>query len=163
MEVKKNNYITPKGFAKLESELKELLKVERPEILKLIQWAASNGDRSENADYLYGKKRLREIDKRIRFLNTRINSAVIIDPSKINSEKIQFGAKVKVSDDDGNEKTFSIVGIDEVDTARGLISWQSPIGNALLGKEIGDEVLIRIPVGQINFEILEIAYTEIVI
>ncbi len=163
MEVKKNNYITPKGFAKLESELKELLKVERPEILKLIQWAASNGDRSENADYLYGKKRLREIDKRIRFLNTRINSAVIIDPSKINSEKIQFGAKVKVSDDDGNEKTFSIVGIDEVDTARGLISWQSPIGNALLGKEIGDEVLIRIPAGQINFEILEIAYTEIVI
>lgn len=163
MEQKKNNYITPKGYQNLETELNELLHRERPEVLKLIQWAASNGDRSENADYLYGKKRLREIDRRIRFLNTRINLAVIIDPCKINSQKIQFGAKVKVLDDQGNKKVFTIVGVDEVNTSQGYISWQSPIGASLIGKTQGDEVVIKVPSGEIFFEILDIIYEKVVI
>lgn len=159
--MEKNNYISPKGHQKLITELEQLLKVERPEITKLIQWAASNGDRSENADYLYGKRRLREIDRRIRFLTQRLDAAVVVDPEKIKSEKIQFGATVDVVDEDGNEKRFTIVGVDEVDTAKGRISWQSPIGKTLLGKSEGDEVLIRIPAGEITFEVVSITYLAI--
>lgn len=156
--IKKTNYITPKGHQRLVDELNQLLKVERPEITKLIQWAASNGDRSENADYLYGRKRLREIDRRLRFLNGRINEAVIIDPIQTKSCKVQFGASVTVSDEEGNEKSYSIVGIDEVDTSKGYLSWKSPIGSALLTKEEGDEVIIRTPQGEIVFEIISIEY-----
>ena len=154
----KNNYITPQGNQKLLDELNQLMRVERPEVTKLVQWAASNGDRSENADYLYGKRRLREIDRRIRFLSQRLDAAVVVDPTTIRSEKVQFGATVKVSDEDENTRVFSIVGVDEVDTARGRISWQSPIGKALIGKSIGDEVLIRIPAGEISYEVIEITY-----
>ncbi|HLT22149.1 MAG TPA: transcription elongation factor GreB [Bacteriovoracaceae bacterium] len=156
--IKKTNYITPNGHQRLVDELNQLLKVERPEITKLIQWAASNGDRSENADYLYGRKRLREIDRRLRFLNSRINEAVIIDPLQTKSNKVQFGATVTVSDEEGNEKSYSIVGIDEVDTSKGYLSWKSPIGSALLTKEEGDEVVIRTPQGEIVFEIISIEY-----
>ena len=156
--IKKSNYITPLGYNRLVSELNELLRVERPEITKLIQWAASNGDRSENADYLYGRRRLREIDRRIRFLTSRIDDAVIVDPTKTKSNKVQFGATVTVSDEEGNEKTYTIVGVDEVDTSRGHLSWKSPIGSALIGKEEGDEALIRTPQGETVFEIIEIAY-----
>ena len=156
--IKKSNYITPQGYNRLVSELNELLRVERPEITKLIQWAASNGDRSENADYLYGRRRLREIDRRIRFLTSRIDDAVIVDPTKTKSNKVQFGATVTVSDEEGNEKTYTIVGVDEVDTSRGHLSWKSPIGSALIGKEEGDEALIRTPQGETVFEIIEIAY-----
>lgn len=157
----KNNYITPKGHQKLVTELDQLLRVERPEVTKLIQWAASNGDRSENADYLYGKRRLREIDRRIRFLTQRLDAAVIVDPEKIKSEKIQFGATVDVVDEEGNEKRFTIVGVDEVDTAKGRISWQSPIGKTLIGKSEGDEVLVRIPAGEITYEVVSIVYLAI--
>lgn len=154
----KNNYITPEGFKILTDELQQLLRVERPEITKLIQWAASNGDRSENADYLYGKKRLREIDRRVRFLTQRLDAAVIVDPTTIKSQKVQFGATVEIVDENGHSKTYTIVGVDEVDTARGHLSWQSPIGRSLLGKEEGDEVIIKVPTGEYSVEIVSIEY-----
>lgn len=159
--IQKNNYITPKGHQKLIDELEQLLRVERPEVTKLVQWAASNGDRSENADYLYGKKRLREIDRRVRFLTQRLDAAVVVDPAKISSDKVQFGATLEVSDEEGNLRKYSIVGVDEVDTARGRISWQSPIGKSLLGKEEGDEVLVKIPAGEVTLEIVKINYQPI--
>ncbi|WPU66024.1 transcription elongation factor GreB [Peredibacter starrii] len=159
--MEKNNYITPKGHQKLVDELDQLLKVERPEVTRLVQWAASNGDRSENADYLYGKRRLREIDRRVRFLSKRLDAAVIVDPLKITSDKIQFGATVEVTDEDGNERRFTIVGVDEVDTAKGRISWQSPIGKTLLGKNEGDEVIVKVPAGEITYEVVSITYKSI--
>lgn len=159
--MEKKNYISPHGHQKLVSELENLLRVERPEVTKLVQWAASNGDRSENADYIYGKKRLREIDRRIRFLTQRLDAALVVDPATINSNKIQFGATVKVMDEGGLEKTFTIVGVDEVDTAQGRISWKSPIGSSLLGKLEGDEVVIRIPVGESTLEVVSIKYQPI--
>ena len=159
--MEKNNYISPKGHQKLVQELEELVKNERPEVTKLVQWAASNGDRSENADYIYGKKRLREIDRRIRFLTQRLDKAVVVDPTKITSEKIQFGATVEVADEEGNIKKFTIVGVDEVDTARNRISWQSPIGRSLIGKSEGDEVIIKIPAGEVVYEVQSIAYQAI--
>lgn len=159
--MEKNNYITPKGHLRLVTELEQLLKIERPEVTRLVQWAASNGDRSENADYLYGKRRLREIDRRIRFLNQRLDAAVVVDPSQIKSTKVQFGATVKVEDEDGILKMFTIVGVDEVDTAKNRISWQSPIGRALLGKSVGEEVLVRVPSGEITYSVTNILYQPI--
>lgn len=152
------NYITPQGHKTLTDELHELLRVERPKVCQLVQWAAGNGDRSENADYQYGKKRLREIDRRVRFLTARLDAAVVVDPSTIKSEKVQFGATVKTLDEEGQEKTWSIVGIDEIDTKRGRISWQSPIGRALIGKSIGEEVEIVGPQGTHSIEIIKIEY-----
>ena len=159
--IQKNNYITPKGHKKLVDELEQLLRVERPEVTKLVQWAASNGDRSENADYLYGKRRLREIDRRVRFLTQRLDAAIVVDPATLNSEKVQFGATLEVTDEEGNIRKYSIVGVDEVDTARGRISWQSPIGKSLLGKQLGDEVLVKIPAGEVTLEIVKITYQPI--
>lgn len=159
--MEKNNYITPNGHKKLLDELNHLLRVERPEVTKLVQWAASNGDRSENADYLYGKRRLREIDRRIRFLTQRLDAAVVVDPTTITSTKVQFGATITVITDDGESRTFTIVGVDEVDTARGHISWQSPIGRTLIGKNEGDEVLVKIPAGEVTYEIETITYITI--
>lgn len=159
--MEKNNYISPQGHQKLVSELEHLLKTERPEVTRLVQWAASNGDRSENADYLYGKKRLREIDRRIRFLNQRLDNAVVVDPEKIASDKVQFGATVEVIDEEGLTKRFTIVGVDEVDTAKGRISWQSPVGKTLLGKSAGDEVLVKVPSGELVYEVVSITYKKI--
>ncbi|MGI4991885.1 transcription elongation factor GreB [Halobacteriovorax sp. GFR7] len=161
MAIKKDNYITPRGYAKLEEELNFLMKTERPEVTATVKWAASLGDRSENADYQYGKKRLREIDRRIRFLNTRINAALIVDPLSISSEKIQFGATVVLEDEDGNEKRYSIVGVDEVDTTKGLVSWKSPIARAMIGKEEGDEVIVQAPGDDFEYTIVEINYIDI--
>ncbi len=157
----KNNYITPQGQKKLLDELEQLLRIERPEVTKLVQWAASNGDRSENADYLYGKRRLREIDRRVRFLSQRLDASLVVDPASIKSTKVQFGATLQVLDEEGVSKTYSIVGVDEVDTAKGRISWQSPIGKALIGKTIGDEVLVKIPAGEVTLEIVTINYHPI--
>jgi len=126
-----------------------------------VAWAASNGDRSENADYLYGKKRLREIDKRVRFLVQRIEIAVVVDPAGVEADKVQFGATVIIGDEEGVTRTFSIVGVDEIDTGRGLISWKSPIGSSLIGKEVGDTIDVRTPKGVISYEIIEIIYREI--
>ncbi len=159
--MEKNNYISPLGHKRLVDELESLLKIERPEVTKLVQWAASNGDRSENADYLYGKRRLREIDRRIRFLNQRLDAAVIVDPLKINSSKIQFGATVELIGEDGGKKIVTIVGVDEVNTSIGRISWQSPVGKNLIGKSTGDEVLVKVPSGEIVYEVISVTYKPI--
>jgi transcription elongation factor GreB len=159
--MEKNNYITPSGHQKLLDELESLLRRERPEVTKLVQWAASNGDRSENADYLYGKRRLREIDRRIRFLTQRLDNAVVVDPLKVRSVKIQFGATVRLAGEDGKEKTLTIVGVDEVNTARGRISWQSPIGRSLIGKSCGDEIVVQTPSGEISYEVVALSYETI--
>jgi transcription elongation factor GreB len=161
MALKKDNYITPTGYQRLQAELQQLLRKERPEITQLIQWAASNGDRSENADYLYGRRRLREIDRRLRFLNQRLQAAVVVDPTSIQSDKVQFGATVEVSDEEGISKSYTIVGVDEVDTAQGRISWQSPIGKALLGKKVGDEAIIHVPAGEKCWEVVSIQFKTI--
>lgn len=159
---KEKNYITPKGFARLQDELNQLSRVERPEVTKTVAWAASNGDRSENADYIYGKKRLREIDKRTRFLTSRIDKAVVVDPTLTKSEKVQFGATVTIEDEDtGETKTISIVGVDEISTEKNQISWRSPLGSSLIGKQVGDTILIRIPIGTKTYEIMKIIYVNI--
>ena len=152
-------YITPKGLEKLKAELKELLHVERPQLVKTVAWAASNGDRSENADYIYGKRRLREIDKRAGWLAHRIEKATVVDTKLVKSDKVVFGAKVKVQDSDTEEVSeFQIVGEDEVNVELGCISWRSPIGGALLNKKVGDEVKVKRPVGDWYIEILSIEY-----
>jgi transcription elongation factor GreB len=158
---KEKNYITPKGLKKLLDELHSLNQIERPELLKTIAWAAALGDRSENADYIYGKKRLREIDRRVRFLSGRIDAAVEINPVKQSSNKVQFGATVVIENEEGEEKRISIVGVDEINTDKGQISWKSPLGTVLIGKEEGDSVEVRTPKGKINYEIIEIIYCEI--
>lgn len=152
------NYITPKGASRLKTELKELLDVERPKIVKTVSWAASNGDRSENADYIYGKRRLREIDKRIRFLTKRLDNAEIIDPLQQTGETVLFGATVTIEDEEEKLKTYSIVGVDETDPKKGHISWISPIGRALLKHKVGDTVTIRLPKGDEDFVLKRIEY-----
>ena len=158
--MKDKNYITPLGYQTLVDERDQLSKIERPEVVKVVSWAASLGDRSENADYQYGKKKLREIDRRLRFLNSRINTAEIIDPSKIKSEKIQFGAFVSLENEEGEIKNIQIVGVDETNTNAGKISWKSPLGKSLLGKVSGDEVETRTPGGVVLYTILDIKYWE---
>ena len=155
------NYITPAGFARLNSELKALVEVERPELVKTVAWAASNGDRSENADYIYGKKRLREIERRIRFLIKRLEIAEVVDPRDSEQERAFFGATVSYRDSRGAEHTVSIVGTDEVDPARGRVSWVSPIARALLKSREGDAVTLSTPAGDESLEVLRIRYEEL--
>lgn len=153
------NYITPAGYARLKNEALHLLNDERPELTKVIAWAASNGDRSENADYIYGKKRLREIDKRIRFLTKRMEAAEIVDPaSRIDCDQVFFGATVEVEDENGEAHIFRIVGVDETDTSRGHISWISPMAKALLKSRAGDEVTVKTPGGEQQLEIRDVRY-----
>ena len=161
-QMEKKNYITPIGHQRLKDELLHLLDVERPEIVKIVHWAASNGDRSENGDYLYGKKRLREIDRRIRFLNQRLEFAVVVDPaSREPTDEIYFGATVTYCNQKNEETTISIVGIDEVNLDKGHVSWISPIARALIKKREGDEVILPTPSGEETLEILEVRYEEI--
>jgi transcription elongation factor GreB len=158
----KKNYITPKGHLRLKEELLHLLDIDRPEVVKIVHWAASNGDRSENGDYIYGKKRLREIDRRIRFLNQRLEFAIVVDPaSREKTDQVFFGATVTYCDTQGEETTVSIVGIDEVNLDLGHVSWISPIANALIKKREGDEVPLQTPKGVEMIEILEVKYVEI--
>lgn len=155
------NYITAAGAQKLKDELSRLLKQDRPELVKVVQWAASNGDRSENGDYVYGKRRLREIDRRIRFLTQHLESAVIVDPKTQDPSRVLFGASVTVEDESGQEKTFRIVGQDEINPSQGWISWVSPVGKALLSHRVGDVVQVHIPKesdGSVEFEIKRISY-----
>ncbi len=155
------NYITPAGFKRLKDEALRLLDKERPELVRVIQWAASNGDRSENADYIYGKRRLREIDRRIRFLTKRLDAAVVVDPAtREPTDQVFFGATVVVRGS-GEEKTYAIVGIDEADVALGRISWISPLAKALLKAHEGDRVTLRTPAGSERLEILSVTYKAI--
>ena len=154
----KTNYITPDGFKKLQDEFKELFSNERPKLVQTVAWAAGNGDRSENGDYIYGKRRLREIDKRLQFLRDRIESAQVVDPKAIRSDKVVFGATVTIQDEDGQTKTYQIVGEDEIEPGQNKISWKSPMAKALLGKKVGDEIEIQRPAGDIYAEILKIQF-----
>ena len=156
------NYITPAGFRRLQEELDQLWKVERPALVQTITWAASNGDRSENGDYIYGKKRLREIDKRIRFLAKRLENAEVIDPAaRKESDQIFFGATVTVCGSDGEQRTFSIVGVDEAVPARGLVSWVSPLARALLKARVDDSVNLRLPGGVDELQVISVTYCTI--
>jgi transcription elongation factor GreB len=151
------NYITPAGFARLKAELARLVETERPEVVKTVAWAAALGDRSENADYIYGKRRLREIDRRVRFLIKRLESAEVVHSSGRDTDQVFFGASVKVRGKDG-EREITIVGVDEVEPARGLVSWRSPIARALIKAREGDSVVVRAPAGDEQLEILEVTY-----
>lgn len=155
------NYITPDGLQALRDELQQLTRVERPKVVEVVAWAAGNGDRSENGDYLYGKKRLREIDRRIRFLTKRIEIAQVVDPAQQkNRDRAFFGATVTYATADGSERTVRIVGIDEADLSRGKVSWVSPIAKALLKAREGDTVSLRTPAGIETIEVLEIRYDD---
>ena len=153
------NYITPAGYAALKAEFDELYRVERPKLVETIAWAASNGDRSENGDYIYGKRRLRQIDSRIRFLARRMEAAEVVDPAQQGSnDQIFFGATVTYSTRAGEEQTVQIVGIDETRPSSGLISWISPVARALLKAREGDVVALMTPAGREELEILEVRY-----
>ncbi len=152
------NYITPAGHLRMKTELKQLVEHERPEVVRIVSWAASNGDRSENGDYLYGKKRLREIDRRIRYLMKRLEIAEVVDPRDVDHERVFFGATVSYADPRGEQRTVAIVGIDEVDPSRGRVSWISPVARALLKAREGDTVVLRTPNGPEDLEVLEIRY-----
>ena len=156
------NYITPGGYNKLKEELEVLWKVERPELVKTITWAASNGDRSENGDYIYGKKRLREIDRRVRFLRKRLEQAEVVDPARRGEcDQVFFGATVTVCDDEGCQSRYCIVGVDEADVARGHISWVSRLARALLKLRVGDVAMLRTPAGVSELEVLTVTYREL--
>lgn len=154
------NYITPAGYQRLRDEFMQLLNVDRPEVVRTVSWAASNGDRSENGDYIYGKKRLREIDRRLRFLTKRLDLAEVVDPT-LRTEAIDqvfFGATVRYADAEGNEHEIQIVGVDEVDPAHGKVSWIAPIARALFKAREGDEVLLKTPTGIEPLEVVVIRY-----
>ena len=156
------NYITPAGWRSLKAELYQLVNKERPESVQIVNWAASNGDRSENGDYLYGKRRMREIDRRIRFLTKRLEAAQVVDPeTREATDQIFFGATVTLLRGNGSEQTVKIVGIDEIDTAQNKISWISPLARCLIKAREGDEVLLNTPEGREDIEILEVAYVRI--
>ncbi|WP_292977440.1 transcription elongation factor GreB [Nitrosomonas sp.] len=153
------NYITPGGYQRLKDEFDHLWKVERPELVKVVSWAAANGDRSENGDYIYGKRRLREIDRRLRFLSKRMDNAEIVDPAQRGEcDQVFFGATVTVCNTRGEEQTYSIVGMDEADPGRGWISWISPLAGALLKAREGDVVSLQTPGGLEELEVVEIRY-----
>jgi transcription elongation factor GreB len=153
------NYVTPLGFRRLQDELNVLAKVERPKVVETVSWAAGNGDRSENGDYIYGKRRLREIDRRIRFLTKRLESARVVDPTEQkNRKQVFFGATVTYAKDDDSEHTITIVGIDEADLEHGKVSWISPIARALLKSGEGDIVDLRTPHGIEHIEVVKISY-----
>jgi len=159
------NYMTPGGFARLKAELDHLVGGERPELVATIAWAAGNGDRSENGDYIYGKKRLREVDRRIRFLIKRLDNAEVVDPAaRLGAEdedRVYFGATVDIVNGKGEPRTVSIVGVDEIDTARGYISWVSPMARALIKAREGDSVTLQTPGGSEELEIAAVRYVPL--
>jgi len=159
------NYMTPGGFARMRRELDMLVSKERPELVATVAWAAGNGDRSENGDYIYGKKRLREIDRRIRFLVRRLDTAEVVDPAMPRDDdaasRVYFGATVTVAGSSGGERTVSIVGIDEIDTARGYISWISPMARALLKAREGDTVTVHTPGGIEELDVVDVRYVAL--
>jgi transcription elongation factor GreB len=155
------NYITPGGYRRLQDELAHLWKVERPSMVTTVAWAAGNGDRSENGDYLYGKKRLREIDRRIRYLSKCLDSAVVVDNAGKAHERVRFGATVTFQGEDGDEREVTIVGVDELDAGDARVSWRSPLARALLTAKVGDTVTLRAPRGPQRLEIVSVRYDDL--
>jgi transcription elongation factor GreB len=159
LPVNGRNYITPDGHARIRAELLDLIDNERPKVVDIVHWAASNGDRSENGDYIYGKKRLREIDRRIRFLTKRLEIMAITDPAVHHgSEQVFFGATVTYADEAGVARTVTILGIDEADSAKGEVSWVSPIARTLLKARVGDALQLLTPAGKVEIEVLSVRY-----
>ena len=153
------NYMTPEGFARMRDELNTLMRKERPEVVKVVTWAAGNGDRSENGDYIYGKKRLREIDRRVRYLSKRLANAEVVDAAKrAKTDQVFFGATVTTANAEDKERTVKIVGVDEVDLEKGHVSWISPIAKALMRAHEGDVVKLRTPAGEEELEIVKVRY-----
>jgi transcription elongation factor GreB len=156
------NYITPAGYRRLKDEYMQLLDVERPELVQTVHWAASNGDRSENGDYIYGKKRLREIDRRLRFLAKRLENSEVVDPAQRQGcDQVFFGATVTVCHEDGTDRTYSIVGIDEANASKGHISWVSPLARTLLKTRADDVVMLQLPNGVEELVVVEVVYRTI--
>jgi transcription elongation factor GreB len=154
-------FITPHGFARIRAEYEELFSVERPKIVETVSWAASLGDRSENADYLYGKKRLREIDRRLSYLSKVMKSAKVVDPSQQeHRDSVRFGATVELADEQDDRRIITLVGEDESDASSGQISWAAPIARALVGAKVGDERIVRLPSGEKSYEIMRISYPD---
>jgi len=152
-------FITPDGIARVRAEYDELFGVERPKMVEVVSWAASLGDRSENADYLYGKKRLREIDRRLGYLAKIMKAAKVVDPAKQEQrDQVRFGATVQLADEDDNRRTLTIVGDDETDASAGRIGWSAPLARALIGAKVGDERVVRLPAGEKSYEVIEIRY-----
>lgn len=155
------NYISPEGFAKLRAEYDQLLGVERPRIVEIVSWAAGNGDRSENGDYLYGRKRMREIDGQLRRLSKKMKDAKVVDPRhQPDKSRVFFGATVTIADEDDNHRTVTIVGNDEADASAGRVGWNSPIARALRGAATGDLRRVMLPAGEKEYEVMEISYPE---
>lgn len=154
-----DRFITPEGLARIRAEYDELFGVERPKIVEIVSWAASLGDRSENADYIYGKRRLREIDRRLGYLAKIMKQAKVVDPAtQPTRDQVRFGATVELADEDDNRRTLTIVGDDEADVSAGRIGWSAPLARALIGARVGDERIVRLPAGEKSYEILEIRY-----
>lgn len=154
-----DRYITPEGFARIRAEYDELFGIERPKIVETVSWAASLGDRSENADYIYGKRRLREIDRRLGWLAKIMKEAKVVDPAKQQArDQVRFGATVEVADEEDNRRTLTIVGDDEADASAGRIGWSTPFARALVGARVGDERIVRLPAGEKSYEIIAIRY-----
>jgi transcription elongation factor GreB len=152
------NYLTPAGHKQLADELTRLMSVERPKVVREVADAAAQGDRSENAEYIYGKKRLREIDRRVQFITKRLDSAVVVRPEELGGDVVRFGAVVEVRDEDGQEKTYTLVGPDEADPAKGKLNFQSPLGQALMKRKVGDVVVVKRPAGELEIEIISLSY-----
>jgi transcription elongation factor GreB len=156
-----DRFITPEGLARLRAEYDELFGIERPKIVETVSWAASLGDRSENADYIYGKRRLREIDRRLGYLAKIMKQAKVVDPAKQPSrDQVRFGATVELADEDDNRRTLTIVGDDEADAAKGKIGWSAPLARSLIGAKVGDERIVRLPAGEKSYEVIEIRYPD---
>jgi transcription elongation factor GreB len=152
-------FITPDGIARIRAEYEQLFATERPKLVETISWAAGNGDRSENGDYIYGRKRLREIDRRISHLSRIMKKAKVIDPaSQTSRDQVRFGATVELADEDDNRRTLTIVGDDEADAATGRIGWSAPLARALIGARVGEERIVRLPAGEKSYEVMEIRY-----
>jgi len=151
-------FITPEGFARIRAEYDELFGVERPKVVEVVSWAASLGDRSENADYLYGKKRLREIDRRLAWLARVMKAAKVVDPGSQATDQVRFGATVELADEDDNRRMLTIVGDDETDATASKIGWSAPLARALIGAKVGDERVVQLPNGEKSYEIVAISY-----
>jgi transcription elongation factor GreB len=154
-------FITPDGFARIRAEYEELFAIERPKLVETISWAAANGDRSENGDYIYGRKRLREVDRRLSHLSRVMKGAKVVDPAvQTARDQVRFGATVEVADDDDQRRIITIVGDDEADAAAGRIGWSAPLARALIGARVGDERTVRLPAGEKSYEVMEIRYPD---